>query len=503
MARDSLDEIMEKPRVLVVDDSPIVRAMCVETLEKHDLEVLTAKNGQEACHFVFNYQPDVVMMDLVMPVMNGMSAIRLLKSHYQTQHIPIIVFTSESSLEEKVNALEAGANDFLSKDADEAELIARVKSLLRVKRLEDSLLQEKIKLSSILNDLAEAVVILDTTDRVILSNNAASNLLNIPPELVGTLGVEKLVEESDKADDLMEELKQDRLINYTLERETSYGRKTFKVSSNPVYLSYGETLGKALVFRDVTKEIEMEKMKTDFYSMIAHDLRSPISVITGYSSLLLDGKAGNLERVQREFIEAMQTRALSMLKLVDEFLTVSKFEASFISLDLAEVNVNDLLEEVVKSLSLIASNKQISVEFKKKERIPKIQADSHKLQKVFSNLLDNAIKYTPEGGSVKINIRRLSSAVRVEVKDSGIGIGKEELKFVFERFKRTHTAKERKIKGTGLGLTIVKEIVNAHKGKVTVESEVGKGSTFIVTLPIGKKKRKKAKETKMLAEKDI
>ena len=157
-------------KVLLVDDHVLIRDGIRAMLSKSkDIEVVSeAGDGESAVDIADSLKPDVIMMDLLMPVLDGISAIRRLKSHKQTKHIPIIVFTTECSIEDKVKALEAGASDFLSKEADEAELIARVKSLLRVKTLEDGLLREKKKLSSILNDLAEAVVILDNDDQVIL-----------------------------------------------------------------------------------------------------------------------------------------------------------------------------------------------------------------------------------------------------------------------------------------------------------------------------------------------
>jgi signal transduction histidine kinase len=475
---------MAKERVLVVDDSPLMQRMTTKILEKHGFEVLTAENGEDGCRQVFESEPDLIMMDLLMPVLDGLGAVRRLKSHDQTRHIPVVVFTTECSLEEKVKALEAGASDFLSKESDEAEIIARVKNLLRVKALEDVLLQEKKKLASILNDLAEAVVIIDTENKIIMSNNAAANLLNIPTELVGVMQISGLVSNAKNAEEFLDALKKDELAEFALEIQHDDKRNSFRVSSNEVYLSFSEPLGRALVFRDVSQEKEMEALKASFYSMIAHDLRSPISVVTGYTSLILDGKTGEISDIQKEFLEAVQARSESMLKLVDEFLTVSKFEASFISLEFEDADLNKLLTEVVDSLSLIAVNKKIAVEFDPGSKPLPIKADSQKLYKVMSNLFDNALKYTPDGGSVEVTIEKIDSEYRIEFKDTGIGIDGEELDYVFDRFKRMATAEKKKIKGTGLGLTIVKEIVNAHQGKVWVESKVGVGSTFIVTLPI-------------------
>jgi signal transduction histidine kinase len=223
--------------------------------------------------------------------------------------------------------------------------------------------------------------------------------------------------------------------------------------------------------------------------MIAHDLRSPLTVITGYTDLLLNQKAGDLSDVQTEFIGAIEDRANAMRKLVDEFLMVSKFEASFISLDVKDVDLNAIVRDVMKSLQLIAANKQITVRDALDGDLPTIRGDADKLYKVVTNLYDNALKYTPDGGTVTVSTACDAATVRLEVRDDGIGIDERELPFVFDRYKRMATAERRRIQGTGLGLAIVKEIVGAHAGRVWVESRPDRGSAFFVELPLSLRAR--------------
>ncbi len=475
---------MHRPRVLIVDDSRLVRRHLTRVLTEHGMTVEAAENGQAGCQHVFVFQPDVVLMDIAMPVMDGIRATRFLKSNRQTQHIPVVVFTGETELDEKVRALEAGANDLISKEADPAELLVRVRNLVKLKELEDELLFERDKLASILNDLAQAVVIVDTRQRVILVNAVARWLLRIPPEIESELTVEHLLESSAECAEVVSRLRNHDVEELTVSLDTSDGRRIFQLRFSPIFLKDTTCFGSALIFRDITREKEMEELKASFHSMVAHDLRSPITVITGYTDLLLSGRAGELTDTQREFLAAMQERAQAMQKLVDEFLLVSKMEASFIALDRREADLNAMLRDVVRSLDLIATNKSIEVTTDLDPDLPRVAVDVDKLNKVFTNLVDNAFKYTPEGGSVTVRSRLDGDAVRVEVQDTGIGIDEEELPYVFDRYRRMSTAEKRRIKGTGLGLSIVKEIVEAHGGTVGVTSRPDVGATFVVTLPV-------------------
>ncbi len=477
---------MRKPRVLIIDDSKLVRKWCSAALIKYGIVVETCINGKEGLKKVLDFHPDVVLTDLEMPVMDGMAVISALKQDEETSHIPIIAFTASNDLKSKIKVLEAGANDFLSKETDQAELVARVKSQFRIKLLEDGLIHERNKFFNILNDLSEAIVILDYGGRIIFLNNSTRSMLGAPNLKTEEGDLDSLLVNVERKEELLRALKAGKLENFEMSAVKDEVRRDFIVNAGPVFLPEQKKHGWALILRDITQEKQMEAMKAEFYSMIVHDLRSPITVINGYIKLILSGKTGVLTGTQREFLTGARERANAMLKLVDEFLTVSKFDASFVNLDIRETDLVEVVKKSVDDMNFIAGDKQVKISFEQIGEVPLISADPDKLGKVFGNLIDNAVKYTMGGGAVKVRVSAGKEKARVAVEDSGIGIDAGEIAHVFDRYRRMSTAKKRKIKGTGLGLAIVKEIIEAHSGKVWVESRAGKGSTFFVEIPLNK-----------------
>jgi signal transduction histidine kinase len=238
----------------------------------------------------------------------------------------------------------------------------------------------------------------------------------------------------------------------------------------------------AYVFRDVSQEVAAEKMKSDFHSMIAHDLRSPMSVIQGYVSLMASGKTGPINDTQSEFLDSVVKKIGEMTALLNDFLDMSKMDAGFVNLKCTDFQVSELVEEVMADLEPMAASRDISVKYDCPDPNVLVHADSLRLTQILRNLMSNAIKYNVESGWIKVRVVRQDSWVQVSVTDGGIGMSPGELEVLFEPYTRGHT--QRKIKGVGLGIVIVKKLVEAHGGQVNVSSKPGKGSTFHFTIPL-------------------
>jgi PAS domain S-box-containing protein len=262
----------------------------------------------------------------------------------------------------------------------------------------------------------------------------------------------------------------------------------------PTRDSGGRITGYSAIARDVTehkraeqnlKEAreEADRLKQEFFSLVSHELRTPLASIKGYSELLLSGDGGERSAEQRRFLEVITRNTNRLERLVDDLLLVARVEAGTFSLEAREVDVGRLISDCVEAAKPLADDKNIDLIFQA-EPVGSCSADGHRLEQLLDNLISNALKYTPEGGQVATRLGRENGYVRIEVEDSGIGIPAKEQQFLFDRFFRATSATAEAIPGVGLGLTVVKAIVEAHRGRIQVESEEGRGTTFRVVLPL-------------------
>ncbi len=237
--------------------------------------------------------------------------------------------------------------------------------------------------------------------------------------------------------------------------------------------------------RSAKEELEKaSKMQADFAAMIAHDLRSPLTAVMSAATLLEDGIAGPINEEQWKWLAKIETQSRNLVALVNDFLDVSKLEAGHIDLVKEKINLKELIEASVDNYQILAREKKVSLRSHADTGIDGIQADRRRLEQVLINLLSNALKFTSETGTIEVGMSQEgASEVKVWVKDNGVGISADEIGGLFEKYRQTTSGKTAKQKGTGLGLVICKMIVEAHGGRIRVESEPGKGSIFTVTLP--------------------
>ena len=230
----------------------------------------------------------------------------------------------------------------------------------------------------------------------------------------------------------------------------------------------------------------LEKLRADFTAMIIHDLRSPLTALLSAVAILEDGLAGPLSQEQKEWLSKIGDGAHNLLNLVNEFLDLSKLEEGHIELVKEEVDLKQLIQNSLDHYSVLAQDKKISLKSSVDPSLSSISVDPHRLDQVFANLLSNAIKFTAQGGEIEVGGRRENGATaKVWVKDNGVGIPSQEIDQLFQKYRQTTSGKTAKEKGTGLGLVICKMIVEAHGGRIWVESKDGKGTTFFFSLPLG------------------
>jgi signal transduction histidine kinase len=233
---------------------------------------------------------------------------------------------------------------------------------------------------------------------------------------------------------------------------------------------------------------ELSAMKEEFLALTTHDLRSPLTVISGVINFFTSGRLGEMTAEQKNMVAMMERNTQNLIELVNDLLDASKLESGTMRLDAATIELRGLVGELREQMQPLAREKEIALEEELPEDLPELRADRAKLRRILVNLVSNALKFTPKGGRVRLGASREGGFVRVSVADTGVGIPREDLHDIFDKYAQARSRATRSEKGTGLGLYITRQLVELHGGKISVQSEVGKGSTFSFTIPIASDK---------------
>ncbi len=369
----------------------------------------------------------------------------------------------------------------------------------RTVELRDALRQQEIqaeKTRAIIEGITDAVIVFDAQDRVTTTNPAVEQVLGLPVQSFLNMRLHDLVAQEDVSD-----VAENALAVFTAfisskqkiqqgaplaECQFELSDKTISASFAPVARQEGESLSIVAVFRDVTRQARIDRLKEEFISVAAHELKTPMTALQGYTELLLSESVGQVEPMQAHFLQIIKTNVERLAELANDLLDVSRIEAGMVQLQIQELNLADLLDEVVVTFQAELERKGLILAIQVPHDLPTILGDRNRLIQLLTNLTSNACKYTPGGGQVGILARLVDSQIQVDVVDTGIGISRQDQEQIFSRFFRADNPLIREIGGTGLGLSIAKSIVSLHGGEIWVESELGRGSTFSFTLPLAK-----------------
>lgn len=373
-----------------------------------------------------------------------------------------------------INVESKKLNGFTDEHLDFVEKLAtRAGVAIDNARLFDATVREREKLSLILNNTADVVIVFGIDERLILINPAAYSALRLHPseEHIG-LHIKEVLHGTA----LMETYQQAKTTNEPVvgEVELPNGR-IFHIN-----LSRHENVGWIAVMHDITMFKEMDQLKSELIATVSHDLKQPLAVMNGYLELLM--MHGKMDETGNGFIDMVRRSVQSMRQLIDDLLDLAKIESG-IHLNPEPVNIQELVTECMDALQPLATSKNMEVHSEMPANLPVLMADRSRLQQILMNLIGNAVKYTPPDGKVQVICEKRDQALRILVQDNGMGISPEDQSHIFERFYRVRRPETDSIEGTGLGLAIVKSLVEAHNGKISLESRLGEGTTFQVTLP--------------------
>ncbi|MCE5335485.1 MAG: response regulator [Desulfobacteraceae bacterium] len=482
--------------VLLADDEKVIRDGCSRLLRSEGYNVLTAVDGREALSLIESEPVDVVLCDLVMPVMGAFEVLDGIKA--SSPELPLIVITGHGTVSTAVEAMKKGAYDFITKPfrSDHLTLIvqrALEKQVLerRARELQEEqarnlydLTMEKSRIRTIVNCMADGVLVTNRELEVVLHNPAVMSLMGISIPLSEPSSLRDYIDDESLAGDLRSILSASEGVAGVLSRDLRKGDKFLHAVCAPVLWLDGQVLGTVTVFQDITFLKQLDQLKSDFVQMVSHELRSPLAAIKQLLSVVLDGLAGELAARQRDLLERARVKIQSQLELINDLLDIAKIESrqSFqqqIPLDLAEV-----LRRTIELMQPRAQSQNVSLMLQAPDKLPLVQADLRCMEELFSNLVSNAINYSPDGGDVVVLASTSGEMVDIFVSDTGIGMDAAEVPKIFDKFYRIKHPKTRQVVGTGLGLSIVKGIIDSHRGSIEVDSRPGLGTTFRVLLPV-------------------
>lgn len=376
-------------------------------------------------------------------------------------------------LEEKVKELEDSRRALMNilEDINEAREVAE---------------GEKNKTLAIITNFADGLIVLGKENKITLINSEAERLLGVEAKVAKAkpltnpgqpLSIRKL------AKLLSSKSPQKELVRKEFPLEKPQ-RQVLEITT--LSLPSGEE--RIVILHDITREKRIERMKTEFVSLSAHQLRTPLSAIKWTLKMLLDGDLGVITKEQREFIEKTYQSNERMIKLINDLLNVTRIEEGRYLYKPTFSQIENIVQSVISSLKPEIKKREIKLQFQKpREKLPRVRVDREKIGLAINNLLDNAIRYSSVGGRVIVSLKQIKDKIEFSVKDSGVGIPKDQQQRIFTKFFRGANAIRMETEGTGLGLFITKNIIEAHGGKIWFESEEKKGTTFRFTLPVEKK----------------
>ena len=496
---------MDELNALVIDDEDGIRFACQRILTRMGFKTFAASRGLEGLEIIKSEMISIVLLDLQMPGMDGLEVLQHIRE--EDESILVIIITGFATIETAIEAMKQGAYDFIPKpfEPDHLRMVvdrAREKLILtmetemleeqRRKTLLD-LGMEKSRIRTILESLPNGLVVTNMRGQVVLMNPSFFHMMGIDPCRMTGERIEAYVNDQGLCD-LVMDISQGKYS--AAEDPPAYelalpDNVYLMAKGRPVMGEDGECIGAVITLVNITTMKVLDQLKSEFVAKVTHELRSPLSTIHEQLAMVLgdmmEEDTGADKEQEQYLLSRAKEKTQGLISLIGDLLDLSRIESGAITHEPVPVHLDDLLKSIVDFLGARATAKKQTLTASLPEKpLPTITADPMALESIFGNLITNAINYTPEGGSVQVTARGQGGRIRVEISDTGFGIDEKYLDKIFERFYRVKNEKTRFITGTGLGLPIVKNLVDAMNGTISVNSQVDRGTTFTVTLPLDK-----------------
>ena len=506
---------MNKERILIVDDEADIALILKLQLEDSGYRTVRARDGIEALEQLARDNFSLMLLDVKMPRMNGMEVLDRVRHEFPDTGV--VMMTAHGSETIAVEAMKKGAIDYISKPFSTDDLVKKIERALQNLRtrqenlrLSQQLLAEQQKMGAILRGMADILIAVDRKGRIITANHQAEMLFGKEQDKLLGMPVEELL----KADIPPERLPCMVVLNTSAPAlDVSYnirwGKKTIPVlsSATPLLDHSLHLCGSLEIIRDISTLKALEQEREDFVSMLSHDLKTPITAIVGSLDLVRDGRLGSVNSEQREYLDSAVESCTEMVDMIDTLLDIHKFEAGKMVMVFKAEDLNQLIQKTISRFRPMADRADIKLFATVKEPLPQLQIDRAKFLRLISNLISNSLKFTPDGGEIEIGAALVRATndlkkripeqnyptpelpakgrvLQIFVRDTGSGIAQEDLVTIFDRFVQARTRRKGKSGGSGLGLAFCRKVMDAHHGYIWAESQAGKGSTFLILIPL-------------------
>jgi PAS domain S-box-containing protein len=475
------------PRILIVDDDPALLDALPAALwlRMADLQVDTCDSALAALDKIEETDYDAIVTDIKMPGMDGLALLREIAVIRPTT--PTLLITGHGERELTVEALRGGAYDFIQKPIERDYLVAALERAFEKRRLAREVEEQNLALTRharVLEHVGDGVFLIDGRGVIRFWNAAAVAITGVSADLVLGRPVDEVLPGwSEIAPDIP-------VARYPGATEDPAKTIPFDVRGNELWLSISGVEfadGTVFDFRDVTAQRVIDELRDEFVATVSHELRTPLAAIYGASETLR--QRDHLDPEDQEgLLRVISQESERLARVVEEILLAGRIDSQQLKLVESRVDAVELAEDVVATMERHARN-GVSFALVKPPSLPALRTDPDKFRQVLINLIDNAVKYSPEGGVVEVTLEPRNGHLSVAVRDQGLGIPAHDQRLIFDKFYRVDPNLTRGVGGTGLGLYVCRELVRLMGGRIWVESAHGEGSTFFVDLPLGAEAR--------------
>ncbi len=476
----------EEGLLLVVDDNEMNREVLSRRLLRKGYEVIIAEGGKIALELIKEHAFDLVLLDIMMPEINGIDVLKKVRQDYSPIELPVVMVTAKDDGDGIIEALNLGANDYITKPIDFPVAFARVRAQMQCRNAEKALKESEERYRDLFDNAHDLIQIVSNQEQFLYVNQVWKETLGYNQEEIEKFTSTDIIHPDERKNywDALQRTQQHQGIeSFETVLMTKEGESIFVEAGISCRYKNDKHITTRGIFHNITERKKVDQMKNEFISMVSHELRTPLTSIKGSLGLLNGGIAGELSTQAKTLIEIAYNNSERLVRLINDILDIEKIECGKMVFKLENLDLIPIIEQAVESNQGFANQYQVNLSFKKLESNIYVKVDSDRLFQVLTNLLSNAVKYSPSNDNVTIEIVHKEDKVSVLVSDKGPGIPEEFQSRIFGKFSQADSSATRKKGGTGLGLNISKAIIERFKGEIGFQTKTDQGTTFYFTLP--------------------